>query len=96
MFLTGHIDVPDDKLARVKEALVTHIALTRSEPGCISFEVVEDQSCPGRFLVSEAFENHKAFQAHQQRTKNSDWFTMTQGMPRDYSVTTGGADNDIA
>lgn len=88
VFLTGFIDVPADRLEDVRAALPTHIALTKAEEGCLSFDVVEDQITPGRFTVSEVFVNQQAFDAHQQRTKASEWFLITQGIPRSYTIET--------
>lgn len=85
--LTGHIDVPKDRIAAVRAALPAHIALTRAEPGCLSFQVVEDRNHPGRFNVSERFIDRTAFDAHQTRTKASDWAQITAGIPREYSIT---------
>ena len=67
--LNGHMDVPSSRLTVVREALPDHIRLTRAEKGCIFFEVVEDRTHLGRFLVSEIFENQEAFDAHQERAK---------------------------
>jgi quinol monooxygenase YgiN len=69
--------------------LADHIALTRAEPGCLSFEVLEDANIPGQFNVSEAFVDQAAFDAHQARTETSAWFMVTQGIPQDYSITSG-------
>ncbi|NOD34027.1 MULTISPECIES: putative quinol monooxygenase [unclassified Ruegeria] len=88
VFLNGLIDVPQDRLEDVRAALPLHIALTRAEEGCMSFEVVEDQTTPGRFMVSEVFATQAAFDAHQVRTKASDWFQVTQGIPRNYTIET--------
>lgn len=88
VFLKGHIAVPADRLAQVRAALPEHIALTRAEPGCLSFEVEEDADVPGRFKVSETFESQAAFDAHQARTKASAWFEVTKGIPRDYEIST--------
>ncbi|WP_170759713.1 putative quinol monooxygenase [Ruegeria lacuscaerulensis] len=85
--LKGRITVPSDRLEQVRAALPDHIALTRAEPGCLSFEVAEDADIPGQFNVSEVFENQAAFDAHQERTKESAWFEITQGIPREYSIT---------
>lgn len=90
VFLTGFIDVPADRLDDVRAALPTHIALTKAEEGCLSFDVVEDHITPGRFTVSEVFVNQQAFDAHQQRTKASEWFLITQGIPRSYNIETAG------
>jgi quinol monooxygenase YgiN len=46
---------------------------------------------PGRFLVSEVFSDRAAFDAHQERTRNSDWFAVTAGIPRDYTIRSGDA-----
>ena len=86
VMLTGYMDGPSERLNAVKDALIEHINLTRAEKGCILFEVREDDAHPGRFLVSEVFENQKAFDAHQNRTRNSDWFNVTEGLPRNYSI----------
>lgn len=94
VILNGHIDVPSDRLTAVRNALPDHIRLTCAEKGCISFTVVEDQTYPGRFLVYEVFENQEAFDAHQKRTRHSEWFNVTQGIPRDYSITTNASKND--
>lgn len=92
VYLTGHLDVPADRLEQVRQALPQHIALTRAEAGCVSFEVIEDNTVTGRFNVSEVFENRAAFDAHQARTKASEWFRVTQGIPRHYTITTEGED----
>ncbi|SMP12616.1 putative quinol monooxygenase [Shimia sagamensis] len=84
--LTGYIDVPADRLTTVMEALPLHIALTRAETGCLSFEVTEDPTVQGRFLVAERFTNRASFEAHQTRTKASDWATVTDGIPRHYQI----------
>ncbi len=85
--LNGYIDVPDHRLEAVKAALPQHIALTHAEDGCISFEVVEDSVILGRFMVSEVFKDQAAFDTHQERTKSSEWFEVTKGIPREYKIT---------
>jgi len=87
--LNGRIDVPSGRLAEVAAALPAHIAATHAEAGCISFEVVPCETVAGRFLVSESFVDQAAFDAHQARTKASPWFTVTEGIPREYEITLG-------
>ncbi len=85
--LTGYIDVPAARLEAITAALPRHIALTRAEPGCLSFEVTPDPTHPGRFTVAERFTDRTAFDAHQARTRASAWAEVTQGIPRHYQVT---------
>jgi len=89
IYLNGHIDVPKERIAAVEAALPKHIELTRSEPGCVSFEVVASTQIEGRFKVAEMFVDQAAFDAHQERTKASDWFRVTEGMERNYDIRDG-------
>ena len=89
IYLDGYIDVPADRMATIEAALPIHIALTHEEAGCVSFEVVPCPTVKGRFLVSEVFTNQVTFDAHQTRTKASDWFKVTEGIAREYSIRVG-------
>ena len=86
--LNGHIDVPPECREAVAEGLAEHIALSRSEPGCIHFNVDPCPEVEGRYLVSESFVDQAAFDAHQTRTKASAWAEVTAGIPREYEITT--------
>lgn len=86
ILLTGHIDVPADRLAAVTAALPEHIRLTRAEPGCLSFDVTPDPKVDGRFNVRETFASRAAFDAHQDRMRASDWGRITAGIPRAYEL----------
>ncbi len=85
--LQGHIDVPSDRMKAVTTAVVDHISLTRSEAGCISFEVTPSPDVNGRFLVNEVFINQAAFDHHQARAKASPWAEISKGLPREYTIT---------
>ncbi len=85
--LKGYITVPADRMDEVKTGLVDHIRLTREEPGCISFQVTEDPTIPGRFNVHERFTDAAAFKAHQTRGGQSPWAKITEGIPRSYEIT---------
>jgi quinol monooxygenase YgiN len=82
--LSGYIDVPVDRLDAVQVALQRHIDLTRAEPGCLAFNVTQCGEVPGRFLVSEEFASQADFDAHQARTRNSEWSSLSQGLSRNY------------
>ena len=48
--LDGHIDVPEARRPGVAAALAEHVALSRAEPGCLTFELRWSQDEPGRLL----------------------------------------------
>ncbi len=85
--LTGHINVPFDRLDAVTAALQEHIRLTRAEPGCLSFDVTPHANIAGRFEVKEMFVDQEAFDHHQARAQASPWAETTRGIERHYTVT---------
>jgi autoinducer 2-degrading protein len=87
VILKGFIIVPPNDLAAVKNELDNHIQLTRSETGCLIFEVTQDPLNPCRFDVYEEFADQAAFQAHQARVKSSRWGDITVNVERHYTVT---------
>ena len=85
--LTGYIIVPEKDLEAVLNELPNHIALTRNEPGCLSFSVVQSDANPTRFDVAEEFDSRSAFEAHQKRVKSSYWGEVTVNVERHYKIT---------
>ncbi|MGV8831280.1 MAG: putative quinol monooxygenase [Devosia sp.] len=88
--LEGYLEVPADSLDQVKATLPLHIALTRAEPGCLSFAVTQRLDLPERFAVAEVFADQHAFDQQQARAKASVWAAVTAGMDRHYTITTAG------
>jgi quinol monooxygenase YgiN len=85
--LSGQISAADEaEAAVIRTHLPTHMALTRAEPGCISFCVTQTAD-PLVWQVEEAFADKAAFDAHQSRNRASAWFTATQGVQRAYTIT---------
>ena len=75
----------------VRRHLPEHIRLTRTEPGCLSFEVTQTDD-PLVWRVDERFADDAAFKAHQTRTRASAWWAATAGIRREFRVTSGGLD----
>ena len=65
-----------------------HIALTRAEPGCLSFEVTQSDD-PMIWRVEECFADQTAFDAHQVRTRASEWWRASAGIQRDFRIWQG-------
>ncbi len=69
----------------VRAYLPEHVRLTRDEPGCLSFKVTETAN-PLVWRVEECFIDRAAFDAHQLRTKASEWARQTAAIRRDYEI----------
>jgi len=78
----GWLDVPADRLEAVRAATDEHSRRTRAEAGCLLFEMAEDPSIPGRFLIDEEFIDETALQAHRDRKAGTEWDRVTDGLPR--------------
>jgi len=85
--LSGQLVCVDARQARrVVELLPEHIEITRTEPGCLSFEVAPTDD-PLVWQVDELFASESAFAAHQARVAASTWGRETADIERRYSVT---------
>lgn len=84
--LEGYIEVPEECLPMVREALLKHIELTRKESGCLVFNVKEDPKHENRFHVYEEFVSEAAFDLHQKRVRDSRWGGITKNAIRQYHV----------
>ena len=79
------ICMSDDEAQAVRAHLPEHLALTRAEPGCLTFDV-DPTDDPMVWEVMEAFRDRASFDAHQARTRESAWFAATRGILRDFKM----------
>ena len=86
VILKGYIIVPTEDLPMITEALAKHIELTRSEEGCLVFEITQSETQKQRFELYEEFVDQAAFQKHQERSKASVWGDVSQNIERHYEV----------
>lgn len=85
LHLTGRLICADEGQAAIVRAhLPEHIRLTRAEPGCEMFAVTPAGSLV--WDVAERFADRAAFDAHQARTRASDWGRATAGIARDFTL----------
>ncbi|GGL80135.1 putative quinol monooxygenase [Wenxinia marina] len=84
--VTGRLICADAaEAALVRDLLPEHVRLTREEPGCEMFEVEE---LPGTTIweVRERFADRAAFEAHQARTRDSEWGRRTAAIRREMTT----------
>lgn len=83
--LTGTIRCAPDEARALAGAVPAHVALTRAEPGCLSFDI-RPTADPCVYDVDETFRDRAAFEAHQARTRSSAWWEVTSRMTRDFEI----------
>lgn len=64
------------------DLLPDHVALSRAEPGCLRFDIRQDDD-PLIWHLDEAFTDAAAFAAHQARTADSLWGRGSRAIGRD-------------
>jgi autoinducer 2-degrading protein len=56
------------------------ICSVRDEPGCLRFDVLEDEADPNHFLLYEIYRDDAAFQAHREAPHFARWRQVAEGM----------------
>ena len=84
--LSGQLICTDEQqAATVRAYLPDHVLLTLAEPGCLKFEVHETVN-PLIWQVDESFADQPAFDAHQARTRASEWHKATARIARAFQI----------
>ncbi len=63
----------------VREALTTLATATRSEDGCLSYDLFESGSAPGTFVTVERWTDQAALDAHLATPHVADAFAAAEG-----------------
>ncbi|MFC3169392.1 MULTISPECIES: GNAT family N-acetyltransferase [Paracoccus] len=81
--LTGRLVCADaGQMMTALSLLPDHIALSRDEPGCLHFDLWQDEN-PLVWHLSELFTDADAFAAHGARTRDSAWGRESEGFTFD-------------
>ena len=58
-----------------------------NEAGCLQFDVFVDRAAhPTRVMFFEVYADRAAFDAHQTRTRATDWWAATAAIRRDFRI----------
>ena len=85
VLLTGTMRCEPHEIDTVLALMAKHERLSQAEPGCLQFELWQDELDPCSFHVSEVFRSERDFEFHQDRTHSSDWGRVTRLMTRDFT-----------
>ena len=67
------------KIELVKAELEKLIPITRSEAGCINYDLHQDNENPAHFLFHENWENVDLWKAHMEGQHLKDYLSATEG-----------------
>ena len=77
--IVANIKAASDKIDLVKSELEKLVPITRSEMGCLQYDLHQDNENPGHFMFYENWETRELWQAHMNAQHLKDYMTATQG-----------------
>ena len=73
LIMNVYVTVKPDQLDAFKAAILTNAAASRTEPGCIRFDVIQKKDDPYTFVLVEIYQNEAALDAHRQTPHFQQW-----------------------
>ena len=77
--IVANITAKSEQVDFVKTELVKLIATTRSEDGCVQYDLHQDNDNPAHFLFFELWESRQLWQDHMAAQHLADFQAATEG-----------------
>ena len=77
--IVAHITARSDKIDLVKAELEKLVDITRSEKGCLQYDLHQDNEDPAHFMFYENWESRELWQAHMNNQHLRDYAAATDG-----------------
>ncbi|MGF1764600.1 putative quinol monooxygenase [Aliivibrio kagoshimensis] len=77
--IVASIVAKPDSIELVKSELLKLIDLTRAEPGCLQYDLHQDNNNPAHFVFYENWLSHERLQAHLASQHIANYSAATQG-----------------
>ncbi|AMO55740.1 antibiotic biosynthesis monooxygenase [Endozoicomonas montiporae] len=84
--IVANVIACDSKVEEVKGELQKLVDITRTEDGCISYDLHQDNNNSAHFLVFENWKNHESLQSHLDSAHFKGFMEVTEGAVAQFSV----------
>jgi len=84
--IVANIKAQPDKIDLVKAELLTLITFTRSEQGCINYDLHQDNDNPAQFIFYENWETRELWQAHMANDHLKEYMQATEGAVETFTL----------
>lgn len=84
--IVAKILAKEEKRGLVKSELLKLIPITRVEPGCINYDLHQDNENPNLFLFHENWESRELWQQHMNNAHLTDYKNATDGAVEDFTL----------
>lgn len=75
--IVANIKADEDKIDFVKAELLKLIDVTRTEEGCINYDLHQDNENPAHFMFYENWETHELWKIHMTSQHLADYIAAT-------------------
>lgn len=80
LIIVARILVKSEELEKVKPEILKLIPITKTEKGCIKYDLHQDNTTPNLFLFYEEWENRDLWQDHINNTHIKEFSKLTEGL----------------
>jgi quinol monooxygenase YgiN len=84
--IVARIEAKNNCIDLVKSELLKLIEPTRTEAGCIQYDLHQDNENPAVFLFYETWENRELWQKHMGNAHLADFLKATEGAVASFTV----------
>ena len=84
--IAAHIVANTDKIDLVKAELEKLVPITRSEKGCIQYDLHQDNENPAHFLFYENWDSRELWQTHMNASHLQDYMAATEGAVASFTL----------
>ena len=84
--IVANIVAHADKVDLIKAELEKLIETTRSEAGCLQYDLHQDNDNPAHFLFFENWESRELWQQHMNAQHLKDYLAATEGAVENFTV----------
>lgn len=84
--IVASIKAKPDKIELVKAELEKLVPITRSEKGCLQYDLHQDNDNPAHFIFYENWESRELWQTHMNTQHLKDYMAATEGAVEDFTL----------
>jgi len=84
--IVANIKAKADKIDLVKAELLKLIDITRSEDGCMNYDLHQDNDNPTHFLFYENWGSRELWQKHMDNQHLKDYMAATEGAVEEFTL----------
>ena len=84
--ILANIQAKSDQIALVKSELLKLIDTTRAEPGCLQYDLHQDNEDSAHFVFYENWQSRELWQTHMNNQHLADYMSATEGAVEDFTL----------